>query len=576
VTQDVKPTFVGSQQETDLAGRVFDVMQRQGRFFAVDAPIRQSLQQLSAYFAEQGLPASPDAIDEAITKNPQVFYREERDGEVYYTTTKKGSYTPAVRTRPGQLPVPTQRHMGGYQGKPTAVAIKKPHIVSHDASQLAELQALLKTSHGGVPTGIKEPALQPAIRETPRPPRAQPAPPPPPPAPVKKTPQVETPQGVLISLARSPVEIFAKHRDFFTDLVRERLATDTRFVSFGDQWMLGEQLTTLAKGELRQVREFIESSGGPETDDSLCSNVFNRQPDADPTFRFSLNYQLFADKRVFEFVGTNRQTQWWVAGTQSPRIVRSPLKPAEIGQDLKYLEDEPVAGKLPGHKWTHTLTWYEWENGLLPYSPEAKLLFPAPYMKEQRVAQLRFEAPQFATSAYVELHYPTGNRGGWIEGLGEILAVFLSGAKLIIARDPDKPDTFTITYEEAKPAQESAVLLFDAKRQRFVFQPLPLVYQVSDGYLLERQRFGGLKDARRLDEANRRKGDAVIIFAFEKIGAKSTRDEKTVYRARLDDLLPVVNIEKPFSTASLLRFFATHPHYQRDETEEGYWLYTED
>ena len=161
-------------------------------------------------------------------------------------------------------------------------------------------------------------------------------------------------------------------------------------------------------------------------------------PETDPAFRFSLNYQLAAEKKVFEFVGTGNQNLWWIAGSSSPRIVRSPLKPAEIGQDLKYLEDEPPAAKLPGNKWVHTLTFYEWENGVLPYSPEAKLLLPAAMLKEQKVAQLRFEAPQFETSAYVELHYPTGNRGGWIEGLGEILAVFVSGAKLTIARNPEK------------------------------------------------------------------------------------------------------------------------------------------
>jgi hypothetical protein len=119
-------------------------------------------------------------------------------------------------------------------------------------------------------------------------------------------------------------------------------------------------------------------------------------------------------------------------------------------------------------------------------------------------------------------------------------------------------------------------LLYDGKRQRFVFQPLPLNYRVDNAYLLERQRFAGLKDVRRLDEAARRKSDSVIIFAFEKIGAKVTRDEKTVYRARIDDILPVINIEKPFSTTSLLRFFATHPHYQKDEAEEGYYFYIPD
>ncbi len=252
--------------------------------------------------------------------------------------------------------------------------------------------------------------------------------------------------------------------------------------------------------------------------------------------------------------------------------MRSPLKPAEIGQDLKYLEDEPPATRLAKDRWVHTLTFYEWENGILPYTPEAKLLLPPPFLKEQKIAQLRFEAPQFETSVYVELHYPTGNRGGWIEGLGEILAVFVSGARLFITQVPDQPNTFAIRYEP-KPTVESTILLYDARRQRFVFQTLPLSYQVDEAFLLERQRFSGMKDVRRLDEANRRRGDPVIIFAFEKIGEEIVRDGKTVYRARIEDLLPIINIEKPFSKTSLLRFFTTHPHYQKDETEEGYYLY---
>ena len=62
------------------------------------------------------------------------------------------------------------------------------------------------------------------------------------------------------------------------DWCASKLAADERFVSFGNQWMLAEKLTTLAKGELRQVRDFVEASGGPETDESLCTNVFNSRP----------------------------------------------------------------------------------------------------------------------------------------------------------------------------------------------------------------------------------------------------------------------------------------------------------
>lgn len=586
VTQDVKPTFVGSQEEIELAGRVFDLMLLQGRFFGSDHPIKQSLQQLSAFFHEQGLHADQAQVetmlDAVLTKNPRTFYREESNGTVYFTTTKKGSYVPSVRVRTTAMPTITDRHMGyvtrsgGAVTAPPRVS-KKPEFVRRDSVIGGDMAGLAEL--------LKQQAVVPLLKEAPaikEPPKVKPAPavaaapaPAPAPAPVKRVPQVETPQGVLINMSKSPADILAKHHEFFANLLRDRISLDERFVSFGDEWMLAEKRTALARGEIRQVRDFIEASGGPETTESLCTNLFNRDPLADPAFAFSLNYHLASEKKAFEFVGTANQDLWWIAGTASPRILRAPLKQAEVGQDLKYLEDEAPVAKLPGNKWVHTLTFYEWENGILPYSPEAKLLLPPPLVKDQKVAELRFEAPQFETSAYVELHYPTGNRGGWIEGLGEILAVFVSGAQLTVARNPDKPDTYSVTFE-AKPVEETAVLLYDSKRQRFVFQPLPLSYKTDDAYLLERQRFGGLKDARRLDEANRRKGDAVIIFAFEKIGAKATREEKTVYRAKLDDLLPIINIEKPFSAASLLRFFTTHPHYQKDETEDGYWFYIPD
>lgn len=580
VTQGGKPTFVGSQDEIDLAGRVFDLMVLQGRFFGSDHPIRQSLQQLGAFFHAQGLHADAAHVeallDAALTKNAQVFYREERDGAVFFTTTKRGSYAPGVRARATAMPTITDRHIGYVARSGGSVPVpppvtKKPSFVRRDAVIGGEMATSLAEL-------LKQQTLVPPIKEAPvakEPPRVKPAPPPAPAAtPARRTPQVETPQG-LINMSKSPAEILAKHREFFTNLVRDRISADERFVSFGDQWMLAEKRTILARGELRQVRDFIEASGGPESTESLCTNLFNRDPGADRAFVFSLNYQLATEKKVFEFVGTPGQNLWWIAGTGSPRILRAPLKPAEIGQDLKYLEDEPPVTKLPHNKWVHTLTFYEWENGILPYAAPAKALLPPPSFKDQKIAELRFSAPQFETSAYVELHYPTGNRGGWIEGLGEILVMFVSGAQLTIARDPDKPDAFIVTSETV-PVEEKTVLLYDGRRQRFVFQPLPLSYKTDDAYLLERQRFGGLKDVRRLEEASRRKGDAVIIFAFEKIGTKTTRDDKTVYRARLADLLPVINIDKPFSAASLLRFFTTHPHYQKDDTEEGYWLYIED
>lgn len=574
MAQEAKPSFVGSKKEIELAQRVFDVMLLQGRFFGSDSPIRQSLKQLSDYFVAQGVHKDADELgkqlDAALQKNAQVFFREEDNGDIVYTTTKKGAYRPLVRSRAGSLPVVTNRHMAS--AAPRSVSVTgppRPTIIKHGSQMPTAILEAFKELVPPAPVAEAPerpaPAKPPRTRAATQPPAAKPKP--------KPVPQVVTPAGVTINLAKSPADIIAKHGDYFSGLLRDRLAGDPRFISFGDQWMLIEQMTSIAKGELRQVREALEANGGPATDEALCTRVFNKDAQADPGFRFSLNHQLLNEKKVFEFVGSAQQNLWWLAGASSPRILRASLKPAEIGSDLKYLEDEAPSSAVAGGKWVHTLTFYEWENGILPYSSEAKFVLPPPFLKDQRLAELSFEAPQFGLSVHAELHYPTGNRGGWVEGLAEILVVFLSGVELTIARSADKVNTFTITYE-AKPAQETTVLLHDAKRQRFVFQSLPLMYQTNSTYLLERSRFGGLKDVRRLDEASRRKIDTVVTYAFEKVGVKGTRDEKSTYRARIEDVLPIINIEKPYSKAALLRYFDTHPQYSPDPNEAGVFILT--
>ena len=91
---------------------------------------------------------------------------------------------------------------------------------------------------------------------------------------------------------------------------------------------------------------------------------------------------------------------------------------------------------------------------------------------------------------------------------------------------------------------------------------------------MEKTRYKGFNNARRLEENSRRKSPAVLAYAFERVGQKSSEGEKTIYRASLDDLLPAVNVEKPFSKASLVKFMSTNPLYRKDESAEGYYFYT--
>ena len=62
-------------------------------------------------------------------------------------------------------------------------------------------------------------------------------------------------------------------------------------------------------------------------------------------------------------------------------------------------------------------------------------LLPGPVLPEQRSAVLRFESPQHYSSYLVEVRYPAGNRGGWLQGLEEFFREHLvPGAMITIAR----------------------------------------------------------------------------------------------------------------------------------------------
>ena len=99
----------------------------------------------------------------------------------------------------------------------------------------------------------------------------------------------------------------------------------------------------------------------------------------------------------------------------------NPRKLTEIGTDYRYLLDEVPAAPAYRSRESidHTLTFYEYIHGLLPYDAEMQALMPGPMTSSQRSAVLTFECPQSFTTYLVELRYPTPNRGGFILGLDD-------------------------------------------------------------------------------------------------------------------------------------------------------------
>jgi hypothetical protein len=545
---DGQPTFQGNEEEQKIARLVFQLMVGQGQAYAANAPIRQSLHNLVAHFVQQKVRPSAasmaELLEAAVRQNSHIFHREEADGQVFYITTKQGRYVPP--------PVPVQPRRGPIGVAPARLPVAttapiqptlKPTITPPETIPVVEAKPLKRITREIKPKAIR------------------------------RHPQIVTTEAV-IDLTEEAAQIYEKHGAMFQTALRACLVADPRFVSFGPAWYLADGLLSYSKSELHKVYDFLRENGVPESDARLVKEVFGRgEDDADyALLRFSLNYELLREKRDFEFVGTAEDYLWRSTGRPAARTGR--LKPGEVGQDMKYLEDEPPAEALEGEAWVHTMTFYEIENGLLPYDSWAKLLLPRPLLKEQKGVWLEFAAPQLEGLAlFAELHYPSGNRGGWIDGLEELLINFVPGAKLVIRRG-ERSNAFIVEYPLAEEPQELSLLRYDERRQRFVFEALPIAFAVDETQILEKTRFKGLNNARRLDENSRRKSPAVLAYAFERVGQKMSEGEKTIYRASLDDLLPVVNIEKPFSKASLVKFMSTNPHYRKDESAEGYYFYT--
>src|SRR6266508_5874418 len=94
---DNKTTFAGSAEQQALAEQIFQLMKAQGTFFAADAPIRQTLDNLADFFAAQrkadrGKVAKE--IEAALNKNETIFAREQHGDDVSYVISRLGSYRP--------------------------------------------------------------------------------------------------------------------------------------------------------------------------------------------------------------------------------------------------------------------------------------------------------------------------------------------------------------------------------------------------------------------------------------------------------------------------------------------------
>src|SRR5919202_6002417 len=229
MAQATAPVFHGNTAEQELAQTVFDLMtQAYGALYARDALIRQSLSNLVNYLAEQQ-GASPEdlrtRIDAAIKQNPDVFAREERNGEVIVITSRAG--TPVARP-------PDVRHTFRqplYEPERPLAVDELDNIVTTVRQPVPVPEPVLISSYWR--NTSTEPAVPVEVPSIPTPqPEAAPAPVPievepvQPAAPTPPTTAIVLGNGTLVDLGLPVEELMAQYRDVLQEEVRAALEDD--------------------------------------------------------------------------------------------------------------------------------------------------------------------------------------------------------------------------------------------------------------------------------------------------------------------------------------------------------------
>lgn len=540
--------FIGSPEDQAVAAEAFQVISALGRFYARTAPIRASLESLAGYFASRHKerPASEWSVelDRVLSANPSVFLREETDSGVLFVTTRGG--TPPIPATPAD-----QTHSLPSRFTEPVPIPEPPPVTRRRAKAIAPVPE---------PSVVTVPEIEPEVVAE---------------QPVEVTPEpveVAPPEPVV---AEEVLDLSEVEPAAIGDVLAAQLRLDPTVANFGDLWMVEDKVPRLSRGELRRIREYLLERGEPLADDLLVQDVMGVRQSSDSydLTRYALNYRLSREHREFEYVGSPDRRLWSTNGL--PVIGTTKRKASEIGTDYRYLLDhQPEEFDRSEPVVDHVLTFYEYQLGVLPLSPEFAALFPAPMLPDQRAAVLVMESPQTYETFFVELRYPTANRGGYVAGFESFFAENVVPGALITLERTENNGKYLLEYLPIS-GQERKLLHLDEKKGRYVFRPTMFYCAIQDNMLLSENRFPRLANEKPLDDRTRRRPEQVLTWAFERIGEREGSGEAERYMAILDDLFAVINVERPISVEALRDIILSpeHPEFSQDPELEDVFYY---
>jgi hypothetical protein len=593
-----KPNFTGNAEQKALAAQIFQLMSAQGAFFASDSPIKQTLTNLADFIAVQRKADRAKVvqeIDSALSKNNAVFAREEREDDVIYVISRLGVYRPRLdenthmfkqRLYEPENPLPVDDISVVVTTTRPALTTVEPVFISDYWQQQAGLTPVAPSDDEQedvielqdaveVAPVVEEPIAAEEVVEAAAPVIEKPVPAG---AGMQNT-VITLPNGVQIDLRRPVADLIGQYGPTLLAQFRAALDNDPlrRIVTFGTDAFPEAAVESFGKNDLRRIRDYLIETGEPMLDSQIIADIFYHNPRQNDyeTFRFALDYRLSREKD-FEFVGVDGSRLWSTKGL--PAIGTKRVKASEMGQLTGYLEEgfddstaeQSVESIRSTGTLSHVLTFFEWEYGALPYTKALAALLSAPLLPDQRTAVLRFESPQHYSSTLAELRFPTGNRGGWLQGLEEFFHEHLVPGALITLSRTAEPHIFTLTYEEQAETTDR-LLILDEKKNKLAFANVSYYSAVDEDMLVNQQQYGRLRNLKSLPMSDRRKADVTLEHVFETVGEPVGTRSEPRYEATLGQLYVALNVLRPVSREYLAHLLGEGDEFEQDGDR---WSYT--
>jgi len=580
-------SFVGTDDQQALARRVWDLMTAQATLYARDSQIKQSLENLAAYFAHQDGTATDEMqerIDRAVQVNNAVFGREDRGDTVIISTTRHGGHTTdradAKHTFAQRLYEPTTTL--STDDISNVVTMVRPPLTTVEPVQVSSYWRTLVSQPPIVVNDedvvaapaeeIEAPAPEFVVEEAPQPVAVAVAPQP---APVATDRNVlRLSDGTAIDLNLSVEALLAENSDVLQRELARALDNDPlrRVVNFGPLRYNADALPGFGKNDLRRIRDYIVEQGEPVTDAAIAQDVYRERPGGASfdVFCFGLNQRLSREKD-FEFVGTAQQRQWSAKGLATLGSKR--VKASDLGPFYAHLAEgfdgtEPAAdAQVP-----HYLSFFEWEYGVLPLNRAFTSVVPEPLLPDQQGVVVRVETPQHYAVYLAEVRYPRANRGGWIWGLEEFFREYLVPGALITLTQSNETGQLVLSYEDSQGVEER-LLHLEEKRNRFVFLPTTYYVVVDDDLLISQRRYNKFRNLKPLPMNDRKKFDVVLEHVFETVGEQLGTKQEPLFWVQANELLLAVNVLRPTSMEYLQQQLEQEDAFTADDATPGAYYF---